>query len=110
MNLHILQHARGLDQYGQGTWYRNHYCPGVGDQSEKDCEALAAAGLMKNHGNRALSAGPVFTVTPAGDDYIRKNSPPAPKVSRGRRRYREWIEIADAVGPFGEWLKSGRAS
>ena len=26
--LAILQHALGLDQYGHGTFYRNHYCAG----------------------------------------------------------------------------------
>jgi len=106
MNLHILQHSRGLDQYGRGTWYRNHFCADGKDLVE--CQALAAAGLMVCHRPSELSGGdPVFSVTPAGDAYIREHSPKPPKVSRGRARYRQWLKIADAVGPFGEWLKRG---
>lgn len=26
--LHVLQHALGLDKYGQGEMYRNHFCAG----------------------------------------------------------------------------------
>ena len=106
MNLHILQHSRGLDQYGRGTWYRNHFCAGGKDLV--DCQALEAAGLMKLHRPSEVTAGyPTFSVTPAGDAYIREHSPKPPKVSRGRARYLQWLKIADAVGPFGEWLKRG---
>lgn len=43
--LHILQHALGLDSYGQGTFYRNRYVLGPGCDGWDDCKALEAAAL-----------------------------------------------------------------
>lgn len=75
--LHILQHALGRDVYGRGTDYRNHYCAGPGHHSFDLCREAVAAGLMP------------------------------PTLTRGQKRYRAWLEVADVVGPFGEWLKAG---
>jgi len=105
--LHILQHAQGLDRYGRGTRYRNRYTIGPGCDGWADCVALVEAGLMKNHGARDWMGGmTTFSVTEAGDQVVRKQSPKAPKVSRSKRRYQEWLR-ADGNMPFGEWLKAG---
>ena len=105
--LHILQHSLGVDQYGQGRKYRNHYC-GDGDQ----CRKLVAMGHMREHRASELSGGdPVFTVTPAGIDAVALESPAPPvppKLTRSQRRYREFLR-ADYSGSFGEWLGVGLA-
>jgi len=45
--LQILQHSLGLDEYGQGEMYRNHFCAGGDD--EGTCRALVALGYMRQH-------------------------------------------------------------
>ncbi len=101
-HLPILQHALGLDEYGRGRPYRNHY---VTDGTE--CDVLVAAGLMVRHPPREISGGmPIFVVTDAGKAYVREHSPPPPKASRGRTRYLRWLAFSDISDePFGAWLK-----
>lgn len=100
--LHILQHSLGVDQYGQGRQYRNHYC-GDGDQ----CRKLVDLGYMIEHRASELSGGdPVFTVTSAGKDAVVLESPAppvVPKLTRSQRRYREFLR-ADYGGSFAEFL------
>lgn len=103
--LHILQHAHGLDQYGQGRDYRNHYCDRAGSPDYPDLLELVTAGLMINHGSISLSGGDsVFTVTSEGRKAIREQSPKPPKISRSRARYLQWLK-EDCSHTFGEWLK-----
>jgi len=101
--LHILQHSLGLDQYGQGSWYRNHFVTGEGIDNYRECLELERRGLMA----RALTAGDaVFYVTEAGIRAVKSESPSPPRMTRGQKRYREWLK-RDCGTPFGEWLKGG---
>jgi len=102
MNLHILQHSLGLDQYGEGRQYRNHFVTGPGSKDWDDCRALVNAGLMtENKGHELLTAGDsVFYVTPAGIDFVALNSPPKPKVSRSKQRYQRFLEYGDGFESF----------
>lgn len=105
--LHILQHAQGLDEHGRGSRYRNHFTTGPDSDDWKDCVALVDAGLMKSHGERAIAGGmTVFSVTEAGDQVVREQSPKPTKVSRSKDRYRQWLWSRCDM-PFGEWLKTG---
>lgn len=102
-HLEILQHALGADRYGNHGGHRNHFC--AGGEDEKLCRELVAAGLMWNWEREWL---PYYncSVTEAGRQYIRDNSPAPPKLTRGQKRYREWLNVADVFGgTFGEWLK-----
>lgn len=105
--LQILQHSLGLDQYGEGRQYRNHFCTGPGSTDFDDCRALVADGLMTERSGNALSGGDsVFHVTPKGIDYVALNSskrPPEPKLTRSQKRYRAWLN-ADCGLSFAEWL------
>lgn len=104
-HLEIIQHALGLDRYGQGQMYRNYFCAGVDD--EPLCRDLVEAGLMRVFRPNAPPY-PYYnvSVTEAGKKYVRDNSPAPPKLTRGQKRYREWLDVADAFGgTFGEWLK-----
>ena len=99
--LQILQHALGLDQYGQGKMYRNHFCAGGDD--EATCRELVAMGYMETFTRSYL---PYYncTVTDAGKEAVRRESPPAPKLTRAQRRYRDYLR-ADTGRGFMEWLR-----
>ena len=103
--LHILQHSLGLDQYGAGRQYRNHFVTGEGSDDFPLCRELVAEGLMTERAGNALSGGsPVFFVTRAGIDFVAKNSPAKPpekKLTRSQRRYREGLR-ADCGLSFAE--------
>lgn len=115
--LHILQHALGVDQYGlvhychEGREHygfmpnRNHFCAGGSD--EDVCKELIALGYMKLH--RTTEVYPYFncSVTESGKEAVRRESPPAPKLSRSQKRYREFLH-ADTGYSFGEWLNRAR--
>ena len=34
--LEILQHSLGVDQYGRGPQFRNHYCAGSDDEPKEE--------------------------------------------------------------------------
>lgn len=42
--LRILQHSLGLDQYGAGRQYRNHFVTGEGSDGFPLCRELVAEG------------------------------------------------------------------
>lgn len=104
--LHVLQHSLGLDEYGQGAMYRNHFCAGGAD--EDICRSLVGLGYMETFTRSYL---PYYncTVTEAGKEAVRRESPKPPKLTRGQRRYREFLS-ADTGETFLEWLaKAGLA-
>lgn len=97
--LHILQHSLGVDQCGQGEQYRNHFATDPGSTDHPDCMALVAAGLMALRGAPPWMGGmDCFQVTDAGKLYVADNSPAPPKLTRGQRRYRDWLNISDVTG------------
>lgn len=100
--LQILQHSLGVDQYGQGTHYRNHFC--AGGRDEDVCRSLVALGYMKEH--RTTEWLPYYncSVTEEGKAAMLRESPKAPVLTRGQQRYREFLK-ADTGGSFIEWLK-----
>ena len=111
--LEILQHALGLDRYGQlpasarGVEFRNRFCAGVGD--EQDCRELVAMGLMHVfYPNQSPLPYYNCAVTDAGRRAVRDQSPPPPKLTRSQQRYREWLG-ADLGCSFGEFLKRAGA-
>jgi hypothetical protein len=106
-SLHCLQHALGLDDYGQGTAFRNHYVCGPGHHGWDLCMAHVEAGRMWRAEPCELFGGDYcFVVTDAGREYVREHSPKPPKVSRAKTRYRAWLR-SNADMSFGEWLQGG---
>lgn len=104
--LQILQHSLGLDQFGQGIAYRRYFVTNEGSIDHPDCMAMVAEGLMSRRAGSSLSAtDDVFLVTVAGQQFVATNSPPPPKLTRGQRRYQQWLD-ADCGLSFGDWLKS----
>lgn len=103
--LHILQHSLGLDQYGRGTFYRNHFVTGEGSKDHADCMALVNAGFMTVRSGNALSGGDdVFRVTDAGKVAVAEHSPTPPKLTRGQQNYRDWLHYDSSLS-FIEYVK-----
>jgi hypothetical protein len=102
--LDILQHALGVDQYGQGKMYRNHFCAGGGD--EQVCRELVSLGYMWEWHKSYQEMFPYYncSVTQAGKTAMLAASPAPPKLTRSQKRYRAFLR-ADADRTFGEWLK-----
>lgn len=100
-HLEILQHALGLDRYGEGESHRNHFCAGGTD--EPLCRELVAMGLMWTWEREWL---PYYncSVTDAGKAAVKEHSPAPPKLTRAQERYREFRR-ADTGRPFMEWLE-----
>lgn len=99
--LEILQHSLGVDQYGQGRMYRNHFCAGGDD--EVVCRELVALGYMETFTREFL---PYYNciVTKAGKAAMLAESPKPPVLTRGQQRYRAFLK-ADSGLSFREWLK-----
>lgn len=99
--LEIMQHALGLNRYGQGLESRNHFCAGAED--EPICRELAVLGYMESFARRWL---PDYNciVTPAGKAAVQEQSLAPPKLTRSQHRYRAFLR-ADTGRSFGEWLK-----
>ncbi len=103
--LHVLQHALGLDDFGRGKAYRNHYTCGPGHHGFDDCRAMVAAGNMVERAPHALFGGDsCFCVTDEGRSAVLRYSPQVPRTTRSQRRYLAYLE-ADSGVSFGEWLK-----
>jgi hypothetical protein len=95
--LSILQHTLGLDEYGRGSRYRNHFVTGERTDDYPICMELVEAGLM----TRRVPPVPcgegscVFAVTKDGDAYIAANSPKPPVLTASQQRYRRYISHRD---------------
>ncbi|TYC93011.1 hypothetical protein [Novosphingobium sp. BW1] len=103
--LHILQHSLGVDQYGRGEQYRNHFVTGEGSVDFPACIAATLFGLMNRRQGNVLSGGDdVFRVTPEGKRWMAENSPVPPKLTRSQRRYRAYLDADWFTGNFREWI------
>jgi hypothetical protein len=106
--LHIIQHSLGLDQYGRGREYRNHFVTGPGSSDFADCEALVDGNCMVVRRNLPLAGGPgnnCYTVTNWGRRKMHEQSPEPSKVSKSKKRYLEYLEVADCFDGFRDWLR-----
>jgi hypothetical protein len=104
----LLAHALGLDRSGKP--YRNHYlCAAQGATTALWLKAVDMGLAVENRLPSFVDSGRLFTVTEVGRDAaIEIWKAKQPKLTRGQKRYRRWVEIADAVDmTFGEWLKGG---
>lgn len=101
--LEILQHALGLDQYGQGVSTRNHFCAGGDDVAV--CAELVAIGYMRTFQRSWLPYYNCY-VTQAGREAVQRESPKPPKLTRSQIRWRQWMNVAYVFnGDFKAWLR-----
>jgi hypothetical protein len=104
--LHILQHALGVDQYGQGQQYRSHFVTGPGSKDYDDCEALVTAGMMtvrRDYMGKGMLGNHCYHVTQKGSTAVAMESPPPPKIPKARRRYLAWANLDLGIS-FREFL------
>ncbi len=103
--LKILQHSLGVDEYGQGDQYRNHFATGPESTDFENCKSLCEMGLMEDLGPRQLCGGMhCFVVSPKGIDAVAFESPRPPKLTRSQKRYRDYLEIAECFDNFRHFL------
>ena len=105
LQLQILQHSLGLDEYGQGSATRNHFC--AGGKDEEICRELVALGYMKQHTTTEWMPYFNCSVTDMGKEVVRHESPKPPKLTRSQRNYREFLH-ADTGLSFKEWIVARR--
>lgn len=110
LSVGIVQHALGLDQYGRGTMFRNHFIAGPRHHERDKLEMLVSAGIMqKREGlSPALLGGEseeCFFVTPSGIEWVKANSPKPPKLTRAQKRYLQWLEVRDCFDSFRDFLR-----
>ena len=104
--LHILQHSLGLNEYGQGNQYRNHFVTSEGSKDWPMCNELIRRGLMSVTRQHALSGGmDCFWVTDAGKQHVKDHSPKPPKVSKSKERYRRYLDYGDSFDSFIEFCR-----
>ena len=103
--LHILQHSLGVNGYGIGPQYRNHFCATFNSPDFILCTQLVVTGYMHAHGSKGeLTGGShLFTVTPQGIAAVAMHSPPAPTFTRSQLRYRQWLNL-DTGQSFSDWI------
>jgi hypothetical protein len=108
--LHILQHALGVDMYGQGQMYRNHFVTGRRCDDWEHCMSLCRLRLMVRRPPSALTGNDYcFLVTTKGKEVVREHSPKPPtltKTTRSKSRYRRYLS-SEVNMSFGDWIKSG---
>lgn len=106
--IRILQHSLGVDEFGRGEQYRNHFVTGDGSVDHPTCLLAVAFGLMEMRTGTALTGGDdLFTVTPDGKRCMADNSPVPPKLTRSQRRYQAYLD-ADCSMSFREWMSYWR--
>ncbi|KQM92264.1 hypothetical protein ASE70_14905 [Sphingomonas sp. Leaf22] len=106
--LTVLQHSLGVDQYGRGNQYRDHFVCGEGHDSYAACCAAVAQGLMTRRESALFGDnGSLFRVTDAGRAWMAANSPAPPKLTRSQQRYQRYLD-ADTSLTFREWLDYDR--
>ena len=100
--LQILQHALGLDRFGLGEAYRNHYVGGA-----DKCRPLVELGYMLEMKPRGISGGEVwFIVTPEGKKAVKDESPKPKRMTRSQQRFSDYRDFADAYDcTFKEFLQ-----
>ncbi len=102
-HLHILQHSIGVDRFGQGSQYRNHFV--AAGENIALCDELVSHGLMAKGRTCALTGEmPVYYVTEEGKKYVAEHSEKPPKLSRSQLRYRKYLK-SDLDCSFGDFLK-----
>lgn len=109
--LSILQHSLGVDEFGRGRQFRNHFVTDATSHDGRLCLQLVALGFMRDCGSRGELTGGMnlFVVTRAGQEAMQRDSPvppPAKKMTRSQRRYDDFLR-SDCGVSFREWLGAG---
>jgi len=99
--LDLMRHALGYNYSPRHD--RNNFCAGIGTEDHGEILKLCEAGLMR--AGRTINEGTsrYYVVTDEGHAMVSARQPPAPKLTRSQKRYREWLQ-AEVGCSFREWL------
>lgn len=104
---HILLHTLGLQPAVDGTTYRNRYVSGP--TPPPGMAELVDLGLMAERQRPGFlpADGRSWCATDAGKAAaLAEHAATLPRLTRGQRRYRDWLRVSDATGEsFTEWLR-----
>lgn len=106
--LSILQHSLGVDKFGRGTQYREHFVTGEGSIDYPICMEAERLGLMTRHAGNALTGEmDLFLVTDAGRAFVAEHSPRPDRRQKARDRYSRFLDISDVMPDltFGDFLR-----
>jgi len=106
--LHILQHSLGVDQFGRGNQYRNHFVTGEDSTDHPTCMEATDGGLMTRHAGNTLTGDmDLFRITEAGKRYVAVNSPKPDRKQKNRDRYSRFLDLSDVMPDltFGDFLR-----
>ena len=96
--LHILQHSLGVDRFGRGPQYRNHFVTGEGSTDHPDCMKAVAQGLMERHAGSPLTGEmDLFVVTDAGREFVAIHSDKVDRKQKARDRYSRFLDLSDVM-------------
>lgn len=104
--LQILQHALGVDQYGRGKQYRDHFA--AGGEDVHTCTELISLGYIRQVATTAVFQDFNCRVTEEGKAAMLRESPKPPKLTRSQQRYRKFLD-EDCGESFRTWLGWRRA-
>ena len=93
--LSILQHALGVDSFGRGEMYRNHFVAGPGHSDFDTCMKATHDGLLAHRENEHVVGGHIFTVTLSGKQYVRECSPRPDRKQRAKDRYSRFLDLRE---------------
>lgn len=96
--LQILQHSLGVDEYGRGRHYRDHFAAGGDDVAI--CKDLIALGYMRQVATTQVFQDFNCRVTDEGKVAMLRESPAPPALTRAQVRYRHWLTVSDC---FPDW-------
>lgn len=118
-HLHILQHALGVNEYGQSSHrpnsddfhgcYRNRFITDPTCPDGLQCQQLVELGHMHDHGPQRIAGGMhCYAVTDSGYTAMKEASPNPPKLSRSKERYRRFLR-SDCFDNFRDFLAYEKA-
>ena len=116
----MMQHTLGLDAHGQppegyrgcsddefSGCYRNRYVTDSTSPDGQECEAMIEAGWMAKPSRQPSFIGGMtnYFFTQAGYDAVKKWSPPPPRLSKAKQRYRDYCNTDGVFPNFLAYLK-----
>lgn len=119
-HLHILQHAIGVNEYGQSSnrpnfddfhgCYRNRFITDPSCPAGLHCQKLVELGYMHDHGPQRIAGSMhYYAVTDSGYAAMKEASPTPPKLSRSKQRFQRYRDSDGVFDSFRHFLAYEKA-
>lgn len=106
--LAILQHSLGLNEFGEGSFFRNHFVVGPYGSDRENIKCLVNQSFMEKSPVLGALIGEdseCFHVTALGIDFVKKKSPTRARKTKSQQRGARWREYGDCFDSFRDFLK-----